>query len=183
MTTALAIVAHPDDETLWMSGTILRNKDWRWTIFSLCRRTDKNRYPKFLKVCKFYNATPIISNLNDSSPKKLDINKITNKISRNLKQKHFDYIFTHNKNGEYGHQRHKEVHQAVKQMIDNKQLSCNSLNFFAYYNEKFNKELVLSDLEFKNKKNIMSEFYGFSQEAPETNEYCVNKETFMEIKQ
>ena len=37
---ALVIVAHPDDETIWMGGTILKNKNWKWTILSLCRASD-----------------------------------------------------------------------------------------------------------------------------------------------
>ena len=57
---ALCVVAHPDDETIWMGGTILRNKNFNWTILSLCRKNDLERAEKFKKVCKFYNAKPII---------------------------------------------------------------------------------------------------------------------------
>ena len=56
---ALCIVAHPDDETIWVGGTILKNKDFNWTILSLCRKNDLGRAPKFRKVCKFYKAKSI----------------------------------------------------------------------------------------------------------------------------
>ena len=43
---ALIIVAHPDDETIWMGGTILKYTELEWTIYSLCRASDKDREPK-----------------------------------------------------------------------------------------------------------------------------------------
>jgi LmbE family N-acetylglucosaminyl deacetylase len=47
------IVAHPDDETLWAGGTILSHPSWQWFIVCLCRGSDKDRAPKFLKHYKF----------------------------------------------------------------------------------------------------------------------------------
>ena len=62
---ALVIVAHPDDETIWMGGTILMNPQIKWTCFSLCRADDADRAPKFRRVCKYYGAKGIISDLDD----------------------------------------------------------------------------------------------------------------------
>ena len=56
---ALIIVAHPDDETIWSGSVILRYPKINLTIFSLCRRHDKDRYPKFLKVCKYTLQTHV----------------------------------------------------------------------------------------------------------------------------
>ena len=44
---AVVIVAHPDDETIWMGGFILDNPDYNWTILSLCRASDTDCAPKF----------------------------------------------------------------------------------------------------------------------------------------
>jgi LmbE family N-acetylglucosaminyl deacetylase len=44
------IVAHPDDETLWAGGTILSHPSWHWFIVCLCRGSDKDRAPRFLRT-------------------------------------------------------------------------------------------------------------------------------------
>ena len=77
---ALCIVAHPDDETIWMGGKILKEKDWDWTILSLCRGDDRDRMPKFKKVCRIYGAKAVISDLDDEKLNPLAVSEIINKI-------------------------------------------------------------------------------------------------------
>ena len=86
MKNALVIVAHPDDETIWMGGTILKNKNWKWTILSLCRKNDADREPKFMEVCSFYGAEGIISDLDDEKLTPLQVNEVIKKIKQNLKK-------------------------------------------------------------------------------------------------
>lgn len=62
---AACIVAHPDDETLWAGGTILMHPAIKWTIISLCRKSDPDRAPKFFRVVKEYNAVGIMGGLDD----------------------------------------------------------------------------------------------------------------------
>ncbi len=181
MTKALIIVAHPDDETIWMGGFILRHKNYDWTIISLCRKHDKDRSVKFKNVCSFYNAKSFMDNLNDTNKKQVKIERIINKIKKYLTQTNYDYIFTHNSNGEYGHIRHKEVHQAVTKMMNQKILKAKKLVFFSYYNSKFNKKMKLTEEETKIKKKIITDMYGFKKGSFEE-ENSKGIETFMEVK-
>jgi len=191
MKTGLVIVAHPDDETVWMGGAILLQKDIKWTIFSLCRKYDKDRAPKFKKVCRLYGAEALISDLEDDDIMsiKQSLPEIEKRILKELKKKKFTYIFTHGYNGEYRHKRHIGVHLVVKKLVEKRILKCDKLFFFAYkLNPK--KRVVYQtkkpDLVFnlsreilKKKKDIIKNLYGFSKNSFE-NLSCLAKETFYE---
>jgi len=167
---ALAIVAHPDDETIWMGNELLKRKELDWTIFSLCRASDKDRQPKFLRVCKFYGAEPIISDLEDDNLEPIAIEKIIEIISKHLKDNVYQLIFTHGDNGEYGHIRHKEVHLAVIKMIEIGALKAKKVFYFNYKKENGKciaaRDGIYSELssdDINEKKRIITELYGFSK--------------------
>ena len=134
--TGLVIVAHPDDETIWMAGTILKFRNVRWTIFCLTRSYDKDRAPRFKKACRALGARGIILDMEDEGKLsiKQSIPEIKRRIIKQFKGERFDYIFTHGYNGEYGHPRHKAVCQAVRHLIAKKILKANHFFAFAYRN-------------------------------------------------
>ncbi len=193
---ALVLVAHPDDETIWMGGTIARHRDVRWTIFVLCRKSDPDRMPKFLRAAKYYGAQGIICDLEDEgiASAQQSIPEIRNIIRRELPQKTFDVLFTHGANGEYGHPRHKGVHLAVKQILEAGELKAKQVFFFAYRFDEKQKIAVpafsakasagkprftveLSNKEWKAKRGVIQQLYGFRPHIFE-NRSCSKIESF-----
>jgi len=196
---SLVIVAHPDDESIWMGGTILRYKDIKWTVLSLCRSEDKDRAPKFHKVCNILQAKGIISNLDDEILEPLENKIITKKILSILPKKEYDFIYTHGENGEYGHIRHIEIHKAVVQMMKNREIICQKLFFFNYKTgknvpfpnlippkpiENPDSDLIinLTEEELEKKRHIVKEVYGYPSEKGFELMSCNKIETFKEFK-
>ena len=128
------IVAHPDDETLWAGGTILSHPSWRWFIVCLCRGSDNNRAPKFLRTLQVLGSDGIMGDLDDGPEQKpLDENELEHTILRLLPSIHFDLIISHNPDGEYTrHVRHEETGKAVIKLWNRGKISAKALWIFAY---------------------------------------------------
>ena len=187
---ALVVIAHPDDETIWMGGTIARNKKIAWTIFSLCRASDRDRAPKFSRVCEYYGAQSIIADLDDDG--KLNLEEAKKEAKRIILEKidfdEFDYIFTHGANGEYGHERHVAVHLAIDELIKKKKINPETVFYFNYVKNKDNSlkpdsnSVInqLSEKELSEKKRVVAEMYGYSPNGIDVG-YCTNPEAFKKI--
>ncbi len=174
---ALVVVAHPDDETIWMGGTILVHPDLEWTIFALCRGDDPDRAPKFRSVTTRYGAEGFISDLEDEGRMTIraSIPEIERRLVREMQRRNYDYIFTHAPNGEYGHPRHKGVSRAVRNLLKRGALRANEILFFAYRLNEARRcaiprdgahfQTPLSDAVWREKQRIIRNLYGFSEDS------------------
>jgi len=171
------IVAHPDDETLWAGGTILSHPSWQWFIVCLCRGSDKDRAPKFLKTLQILGSEGIMGDLDDGPEQKpLDENELKHAILKLLPSRHFDLIISHNPTGEYTrHIRHEEVSKAIIELWHNDKISANELYTFAYEDggKKYYPRPVenapvyrtLSKWIWLRKYNIITEIYEFEKSS------------------
>src|SRR3989344_4099177 len=126
MKRALVVVAHTDDETIWMGGKIMREKSWQWTVLSLCRSGDADRNPKFFRVMKELGVRAFISDMEDNHPEQplVSLDEGVKRVEPVAHDKRFDAVFTHGANGEYGHKRHIETHKAVLGMAKDGMIDC-----------------------------------------------------------
>ncbi len=177
MKQGLVIVAHPDDETIWMGGKLLRESGTRWTVLSLCRRDDMDRAPKFFRVCALLNAHGFMSDLEDEHPeeKLMGLDEVEKRIEPVVADKKFDEVYTHGVNGEYGHNRHIEAHKKVLEMAGSGAIACNGLYTFDYVrkekpfhaepNPKAKIKFRLTRKEHDEKKRIVRDVYGFQENS------------------
>jgi LmbE family N-acetylglucosaminyl deacetylase len=187
---ALVIIAHPDDETIWLSGVMMLNPKIDWTVLCLSRSLDADRGPKFKLVAEKLNFKFFHENLDDlekfSFLKHVQLAK--NIIKQNIGKAEFDFVITHGANGEYGHRDHKSIHEAVVDLAQRGILKTKYVLYLHYRKPKKRVPLLIprakADLKinlpnkiYEKKLDIMSYIYGFERLGIDAS-YCTRVEAF-----
>lgn len=98
------VVAHPDDESLWGAGMLLRKSGWTVISCSTPLR-DPERGEKFKNACALFNADYVLMSQPEQVGTRLNLD--------NLDLSKYDMIVTHNRDGEYSNAHHKQVHEYI----------------------------------------------------------------------
>lgn len=170
------IVAHPDDETLWAGGTMLRHPSWQWFVVCLCRASDSDRGPKFFRALKELGAQGVMGDLDDGPGQQpLANEQVEAAIVEMLPQSRFDLIYTHNPTGEYTrHLRHEEASRAVIRLWSSGKILAKELRTFAYQDgnksyyplaEPADVAVNLSSKIWKQKYELMTKIYGYGPDS------------------
>ena len=172
--TAAVITAHPDDETLWSGGTILMHPEIRWNVFTLCRKSDPDRAPRFAHALTRLGASGTIGDLNDGPEQSPLSSKETEDSILSLlpPTAEYDLVLTHSPFGEYTrHIRHEETGLAVSVLWSTGRLNAGRVWIFAYEDgngshtpkaiDPAHRKIVLPEEIFEEKYRIITEVYGF----------------------
>ena len=107
MNNIAAVFAHPDDETLWAGGWIMRHPGCDVICCSI-PRLDPNRAIGFFEAVRVLGGYPILLPYQESPPTELLQHLgVLDWLSD------YDLVLTHGRNGEYGHVHHEQVAQYV----------------------------------------------------------------------
>jgi LmbE family N-acetylglucosaminyl deacetylase len=171
------IVAHPDDETLWTGGLMLMHPQVKWTVVTICRKSDAERAPKFFRAIEELGARGFLGDLDDG-PEQVPLNnsEVQRTIMKLLPFDKFELIITHSTAGEYmRHLRHEETAKAVMALWRSDRLKAGQVWSFAYedgggeYLPKADKDadlqVELPESIWQRKYDIVTKIYGFGEDS------------------
>ena len=133
--TKLMIVAHPDDETIWGGAHLL---DGGYFVLCITNGKNKRRADEFRRAVEKSGNTSLILDYPDKTNfVRNDWNYSKEGIEADiqlvLSAKHWDFVVTHNPDGEYGHIHHKMTSEITTEVYNSTGASCPLYYFGKYY--------------------------------------------------
>ena len=104
---AILFVAHPDDDTLFFHTFIKKHKPY---VVLMTTGWSLRRFPDFRKAMRWYGVRYRAFDM-ETNDTRIDL--LNKRIKYILDSGCFEKVVTHNSTGEYGHEMHKKVHDAV----------------------------------------------------------------------
>ena len=104
---AVLFVAHPDDDTLFFHTFIKKHKPY---VVLCTAGWSLRRLPCFFRAMKQYGVKYRVYDMGTRDTRVAILEKHIKSV---LRRGNFKLCATHNAEGEYGHEMHKRVHQAV----------------------------------------------------------------------
>jgi LmbE family N-acetylglucosaminyl deacetylase len=175
--TCAVIVAHPDDETLWAGGLMLMHPEVKWTVVTICRKSDADRAPKFFKALEEFIARGFLGDLDDGPEQNaLNNSEVQRTIMELLPLDKFELVITHSTAGEYTrHLRHEEAAKAVMGLWKAGRLKTEQVWSFAYEDgggkylpradESADLQIELPMRIWQRKYDIITRIYDFSEDS------------------
>lgn len=110
-TDAVLFVAHPDDDTLFFHTFIKKHHPY---VCLMTTGWSLRRLPCFIKVMKYYGVRYRVYTLRTNDPR---MHLHEKQVQEVLRIGRFNTVATHNSTGEYGHEEHQRVHNAVMAVL------------------------------------------------------------------
>jgi len=115
MINKLMIVAHPDDEALFGGAELLTHSD-EYKVVVIDEYHDKIRRKEFKASMKFIGIEDYEHWTGYKGGEDYYREKLIYELLRVLRERDYKKIVTHNKQGEYGHPRHRALHDILKHL-------------------------------------------------------------------
>ncbi len=159
LTKKLAIVAHPDDETLWGGGSMMSGD---WFIVCLTNGNTPHRATEFRNVLKASHNQGVILNYPDDSYKSIrdDWSTCNKGIEKDLAlvidAQDWDEIVTYNPDGVTGHLHHRLTQKIVDKLCKTSKDTSRKSNFnkLWYYGVFYSSDNIPSDLPVMSEEKI-----------------------------
>lgn len=158
-------VAHPDDEIIFFSKSILNKSDCLIVCFT--NGGIRTRQREFISLMKDLNIQYKILNFRDGMNVKWNYKKAIKFIKNILNKKEkWQMIITHNDEGEYGHFQHKQLNELVYKSCNNQKIYIVKAN-----STLFCEKNKLSDEKYIEKINIVRQYYKSQNVDKHLNRY------------